>query len=49
VLSREHLLGSLRQCESEHALEMLVWRLRKLLPVPGLVTTVVKRGYRLAV
>jgi uroporphyrinogen-III synthase len=49
VLSREHLMESLRQCESEHALEMIVWRLRKLLPVPGLVTTVVKRGYRLAV
>ncbi|MFC7401150.1 uroporphyrinogen-III synthase [Citricoccus sp. GCM10030269] len=49
VLSRDHLLTALRHCESEHALEMLVWRLRKLLPVPGLVTTVVKRGYRLAV
>lgn len=49
VLSREQLLGSLRHCESEHALEMLVWRLRKALPVPGLITTVVKRGYRLAV
>ena len=49
VLSREHLIGVLRQCESAHALEMLVWRLRRGLPVPGLVTTVVKRGYRLAV
>ncbi|MEO9247551.1 uroporphyrinogen-III synthase [Citricoccus nitrophenolicus] len=49
VLSRQHLLAALRHCESEHALEMLVWRLRRHLPVPGLVTTVVKRGYRLAV
>jgi uroporphyrinogen-III synthase len=49
VLSRGHLLETLRQCESEHALEMLVWRLRQLLPVPELVATVVKRGYRLAV
>ncbi|GAA1130497.1 uroporphyrinogen-III synthase [Citricoccus alkalitolerans] len=49
VLSRGHLLEALRQCESEHALEMLVWRLRQQLPVPELVATVVKRGYRLAV
>ncbi|VXB74386.1 uroporphyrinogen-III synthase [Citricoccus sp. K5] len=49
VLSRGHLLEALRHCESEHALEMLVWRLRQQLPVPGLVATVVKRGYRLAV
>lgn len=49
VLSRGHLLEALRHCESEHALEMLVWRLRRQLPVRGLVTTVVKRGYRLAV
>jgi uroporphyrinogen-III synthase len=49
VLTRAHLVAALRQCESEHALEMLVWRLRRQLPVSGLVTTVVKRGYRLAV
>ncbi|QCU77421.1 uroporphyrinogen-III synthase [Citricoccus sp. SGAir0253] len=49
VLTRAQLVAVLRQCESEHALEMLVWRLRRQLPVPGLVTTVVKRGYRLAV
>lgn len=49
VLTREHLLATLRFCETEHALEMLVWRLRQLLPVRGLVATVVKRGYRLAV
>lgn len=49
VLTRAHLVGALRQCESEHALEMLVWRLRRQLPVAGVVSTVVKRGYRLAV
>ncbi|WP_083504578.1 uroporphyrinogen-III synthase [Nesterenkonia jeotgali] len=49
VLSREHLMQLLSQCDSEHALEMWVSRLRKSLPVSGLVSTVVKRGYRLAV
>ncbi|GAA1149048.1 uroporphyrinogen-III synthase [Nesterenkonia lutea] len=49
VLSREHLMQVLGQCDSEHALEMWVSRLRKSLPVPGLVSTVVKRGYRLTV
>lgn len=49
VLSREHLLSVLGQCDSEHALEMWVSRLRKSLPVGGVVQTVVKRGYRLAV
>ena len=49
VLSREHLLTVLGTCDSEHALEMWVSRLRKALPVTGIVTTVVKRGYRLAV
>lgn len=49
VLSREHLMQVLSQCDSEHALEMWVSRLRKSLPVSGLVSTVVKRGYRLTV
>lgn len=49
VLSREHLLAVLGHCDSEHALEMWVSRLRKALPVSGVVSTVVKRGYRLAV
>lgn len=49
VLSREHLLAILPHCGSEHALEMWVSRLRRALPDPGLVQTVVKRGYRLAV
>lgn len=49
VLSREHLMQVLGQCDSEHALEMWVSRLRKSLPVSGLVSTVVKRGYRITV
>lgn len=49
VLSREHLLTVLPHCGSEHALEMWVSRLRRSLPDPNMVKTVVKRGYRLAV
>ncbi|GAA1138334.1 winged helix-turn-helix domain-containing protein [Nesterenkonia lutea] len=49
VLSREHLLAVLPHCGSEHALEMWVSRLRHSLPDPGMVKTVVKRGYRLVV
>lgn len=49
VLSRYHLLTVLPHCGSEHALEMWVSRLRRSLPDPEMVKTVVKRGYRLAV
>lgn len=49
VLSRDHLLTVLPHCGSEHALEMWVSRLRRSLPDPEMVKTVVKRGYRLAV
>lgn len=49
VLSRDHLLAVLPHCGSEHALEMWVSRLRRSLPDPEMVKTVVKRGYRLAV
>ena len=31
----------------DHALEVAVSRLRRALDVPGLITTVIKRGYRL--
>lgn len=48
VLSRDHLLAVLPHCGSEHALEMWVSRLRRSLPDPRMVRTVVKRGYRLA-
>lgn len=47
VLSRDHLLAVLPHCGSEHALEMWVSRLRRSLPDPRIVRTVVKRGYRL--
>ncbi|GAA1821779.1 uroporphyrinogen-III synthase [Nesterenkonia flava] len=47
TLSREALLEQVRYCDSGHALEMWVSRLRKVLPVSDLVQTVVKRGYRI--
>ena len=51
VLSRRQLRAALPGGgpANEHAVEMAVARLRAALPVPGLVQTVVKRGYRLAV
>ncbi|MEU8237916.1 uroporphyrinogen-III synthase [Actinoplanes missouriensis] len=47
VLSRAALLQSLPRGADEHAVEMAVARLRAGLAVPGVVQTVVKRGYRL--
>ena len=55
VLSRAALAGVLRRHSGrestvdEHAVETAVGRLRAALGVPGVVQTVVKRGYRLAV
>jgi uroporphyrinogen-III synthase len=49
VLSRAALLRTLPRGADEHAVEMAVARLRAALGVPGLVQTVVKRGYRLPV
>jgi uroporphyrinogen-III synthase len=55
VLSRPALAGVLRRHSGrestvdEHAVETAVGRLRASLGAPGLVRTVVKRGYRLAV
>lgn len=48
VLSREELLAEVRCCDSEHALEMWVSRLRRAIPA-DVVQTVVKRGYRITV
>ncbi|WFP16153.1 uroporphyrinogen-III synthase [Citricoccus muralis] len=48
VLSREHLLEKVRYCDSGHALEMWVSRLRRAIPA-DLIQTVVKRGYRIKV
>lgn len=55
VLSRRMLAGVLRKHSGRedtvdvHAVETAVGRLRAALGVPAMVTTVVKRGYRLAV
>lgn len=47
VVSRRELLSCLRDGSDDHALEVAISRLRRSLAVPGLITTVVKRGYRL--
>jgi uroporphyrinogen-III synthase len=49
VLSRATLLRTLPRGADEHAVEMAVARLRAGLRTPGVVQTVVRRGYRLAV
>ncbi|MEV7227552.1 MULTISPECIES: uroporphyrinogen-III synthase [Polymorphospora] len=49
VLSRSALLRTLPRGADEHAVEMAVARLRAGLGTPGVVQTVVKRGYRLPV
>ncbi len=47
VLSRGALLHALPRGADEHAVEMAVARLRAGLGAPGVIQTVVKRGYRL--
>ncbi len=49
VVPRAELLRCLPEQSEEHALEVAMSRLRRTLDVPGLITTVVKRGYRLNV
>lgn len=49
VLSRKELLGSLPGATDEHAVEVAVARLRSSMGTPGLIATVMKRGYRLDV
>ncbi|KQQ95034.1 uroporphyrinogen III synthetase [Leifsonia sp. Leaf325] len=49
VVTREHLAGLLPGTPDEHAVEVSMSRLRQLLKTPGLIATVVKRGYRLDV
>jgi uroporphyrinogen-III synthase len=46
VVSRPELVASLPDSLDDHALEVAVSRLRRSLGVPGLISTVVKRGYR---
>jgi uroporphyrinogen-III synthase len=47
VVTRAELQRSLPGHADEHALEVAMSRLRRSLGVPGLISTVVKRGYRL--
>ena len=47
VVSREELNDRLPDALDDHALEVAMSRLRRALGVPGLISTVVKRGYRL--
>ncbi|BCJ44338.1 uroporphyrinogen-III synthase [Actinoplanes ianthinogenes] len=49
VLSRAALLQALPRHADEHAVEMAVARLRAALALPGVIQTVVKRGYRIPV
>lgn len=49
VVSRKELSVALADACDEHAMEVSLSRLRQSLGVPGLVATVVKRGYRLDV
>ncbi len=47
VVSRQGLHSCLADGRDDHALEVALSRLRRALGVPGLITTVVRRGYRL--
>ncbi len=47
VVSRQELMRCLTDGPDDHALEVAMSRLRRSLGEPGLITTVVKRGYRL--
>jgi uroporphyrinogen-III synthase len=46
VLSRQDLIAYLPDNPDEHALHMAMSRLRRALEVPGLITTIMRRGYR---
>jgi uroporphyrinogen-III synthase len=47
VVSRSELVQALPEVLDDHALEVAISRLRRTLEVPGLISTVVRRGYRL--
>ena len=49
VLSRANLTAALPEMQDDHAVDVAISRLRQALPVPGLVATVIKRGYRIDV
>ncbi|MCW2811525.1 MAG: putative transcriptional regulator [Friedmanniella sp.] len=46
VVSRQELVDGLSEPMDDHALEVAMSRLRRALDVPGLISTVVRRGYR---
>jgi uroporphyrinogen-III synthase len=48
-VGRDRLASGLPGTNDEHALEVALSRLRQTLGVPGLIATVVKRGYRIDV
>ena len=47
IVPRAQLMSCLPETPDDHAVEVAMSRLRRSLGVPGLITTVVKRGYRL--
>ncbi|MGR0318028.1 uroporphyrinogen-III synthase [Agromyces sp. ZXT2-3] len=49
VVARDRLAAGMPGTADEHALEVALSRLRQTLKVPGLISTVVKRGYRIDV
>jgi len=49
VVPRDRLTAALPGTNDEHALEVALSRLRQTIGVPGLIATVVKRGYRMDV
>lgn len=49
VVARDRLAAGMPGTGDEHALEVALSRLRQALGVPGLIATVVKRGYRIDV
>jgi uroporphyrinogen-III synthase len=49
VMSRADLTATLPEMQDDHAVDVAISRLRQALPTPGLVATVIKRGYRIDV
>ncbi|TFB95371.1 uroporphyrinogen-III synthase [Cryobacterium sp. HLT2-28] len=49
VISRAELTMALPDITDDHAVDVAISRLRQALPAPGLVATVIKRGYRIDV
>jgi len=49
VISRAQLAAALPDVQDDHAVDVAISRLRQALPASGLISTVVKRGYRMTV